>query len=104
LDFDDILQGRLFSQYKSSPQFILVWLCNHDRVLSWNQPVLSNEGSVISPRKQLEPLMGYEPITKKILVRRCQLSYILISQLNKTYIYMLFMDISYIVLKYLTVW
>ena len=33
---------------------------NHAQILSWNQPVLSNEGKVSSSRKQWEPLMGLE--------------------------------------------
>ena len=38
------------SRYKG----VLVWIVNS----TWNQPVLSNEGTVFCSRKQLEPLMG----------------------------------------------
>ena len=48
----------------------LVWLWNHPRICSWNQPVLSNKGKVSCSRKQRGPLMGLEPTTSILRVRR----------------------------------
>ena len=39
------------------PSVFLVWLWNHARIRSWNQPVPSNKGKVSCSRKQLGPLM-----------------------------------------------
>ena len=36
---------------------------NHDRIRSWNKPVLSNEGKVSCSRKQRKPLLGLELTT-----------------------------------------
>ena len=48
--FDDIKRGGLFGVnviLPLGPEFILVWLWNHARIHSWNQPVLSNECIVL---------------------------------------------------------
>ena len=58
-----------FSQFSWGPQFILVWLWNHARIRSWNQPVLSNKGKVYCSRKQRGPLMGLKPMTSTLRVR-----------------------------------
>ena len=43
---------------------------NHTRIRSSNQPVLSNKGKVSCSRKQRGPLMGLEPTTSTLFVRR----------------------------------
>ena len=61
-------------QYFSKHQLILVQLWdqasfayfNHARIRSWNQPVLSNEGTVSCSQKHREPLMGLELTTVRL--------------------------------------
>ena len=53
LTFESIFHKALY--------LFLVWLWNHARICSWNQPVLSNKGKVSCSRKQLGSLMGLEP-------------------------------------------
>ena len=55
-----ITRGLIWHLRQSStwPSFFLVWLWNYARILSWNQPVLSNKGKVSCSKKQRGPLMG----------------------------------------------
>ena len=65
--FDDI---QHLSSTKPSIYFAVVWLWNHAPIRSWNQPVLSNKGNVSCSRKQRGPLMGLEPTSSTLQVRR----------------------------------
>ena len=49
---------------------VLEPILNHARIRSWNQPVLSNTRKVSCSRKQRGPLMGLEPTTSTLRVRR----------------------------------
>ena len=57
-------------QFSKQPSLFLVRLWNHARVCSWNQPVLSNRGTVSCSMKQRVPLMGREPTISTLPVRR----------------------------------
>ena len=51
------------SIFHKALKFILAQFWNHAQIQYWNQPVLSNKGTVSCSRKQLGPLMGLEPTT-----------------------------------------
>ena len=58
------------SIFHKALNFSSVRLWYHARIHSWNQPVLSNKGKVSCSRKQRGPLMGLEPTTSTLRVRR----------------------------------
>ena len=57
-------------QFSIRPSIYLVRLWNHVRICSWHQPELSNKGKVSCSRTQRGPLMGLEPTTSSLRVRR----------------------------------
>ena len=65
-------EGLIWHLSRSSirPSLFLVWLWNHARIRSWNQPVLSNKRKVSCSRKQRGPLVGLEPTTSELRLRR----------------------------------
>ena len=57
-------------QFSIRPSIYLVRLWNHVRICSWHRPELSNKGKVSCSRTQRGPLMGLEPTTSTLRVRR----------------------------------
>ena len=84
------------------PQFILVLLWYHDRICTWNQPVLSNKGKISCSRKQ--PLMGLEPTTSVLRVNHdlCITSQTC-NPLRHTALAFISLSVAYILLPYIRV-
>ena len=56
-----------------------IWPSIYFMYYSWNQPVLRNKGKVSCSRKQWGPLMGLEPRTSTLRVRRPTLPHYLLT-------------------------